>query len=360
MELLTMHASLRCDPNSEGDSSWVVTNLSENRSWRLSSAAVGVLLAFGGTVGRTAESVYAELNDRTGVSVDWLQEAIRKLRSARLIVAADDSGHQAVLNMEREWWSYGWRAAFDHHLATFDYPFLDYAGDGVARDRQRMKGYLEAEPYRRPQPKHEDATYADVLPPVREILDQLQASAVEVLLNRRVKAGSFDKETLLAVLAATFGYLTPPGGRSRATRTSPSGGARHPTEAYLIVLDVPDLAQGVYHVATERSELEKLRDVPDAATIDAMFPGFLMAGFPYRALVVLTALFERNAYRYREPRTYRTIFMDAGHLAATLELSAQSVGLRCFVHHGLDDALVERFLGLSGMEQGVVGGAALG
>jgi SagB-type dehydrogenase family enzyme len=360
MDRMVMHASLRCGPDAEHEGFWLVSNLSSNRTWRLDSAAVGVLLAFGGMSGRTANSVCTELSILTGVNAEWIEGAIRNLRAVGLVVLENDPEHQYISAMAREWGANGWRAAFDHHLATFDYPFLDYAGNGVARDRQRMKDYATIESYRRPRPNHPDGAQVYELPSVPEGLGRLQCSSSQALLGKTVKVGIFDRETIAALMATTFGYLTPPGRRGRTTRTSPSGGARHPIEAYLIAIDVADMAAGTYHVAAERGLLNRVGDLPEPSVLDAMFPGFLMATFPHRAMVVFTALFERNAYRYREPRTYRTIFMDAGHLSATLELAARSAGLRCFIHHGMADDEVERFLGLAALEQGVVGGAALG
>jgi SagB-type dehydrogenase family enzyme len=100
-------------------------------------------------------------------------------------------------------------------------------------------------------------------------------------------------------------------------RTSPSGGARHPTEGYLVVAGVPGLADGSYHFGTLDY---KLRRVPLAAAM----PTQLRRG---EATIVLTSYFWRNMYRYREPRTFRTVHMDVGHIVATLELAAAGLGL---------------------------------
>src|SRR5690348_12471974 len=94
LELLTMHASLRCDPDPDYDGYWLVTHLSRNRTWRLSSAAAGVLLAFSGSAGRTAESVSEKLHVRTGADSAWIAETIQRLQSAGLIVAETDAEHR--------------------------------------------------------------------------------------------------------------------------------------------------------------------------------------------------------------------------------------------------------------------------
>jgi hypothetical protein len=52
-------------------------------------------------------------------------------------------------------------------------------------------------------------------------------------------------------------------------------------------------------------------------------------------------------YRYREPRTFRTVFTDAGHLLGTFEMVASALGVRSFVHHALNDMEIERMLKIS-------------
>ena len=84
-----------------------------------------------------------------------------------------------------------------------------------------------------------------------------------------------------------------------------------------------------------------------------------MAPFTPQALVVVTAVFGRNMYRYREPRTFRTVFMDTGHLLGTFEMVASALGLQSFIHHAINEEAVERMLGLAALQEGVIGGAAV-
>ena len=47
--------------------------------------------------------------------------------------------------------------------------------------------------------------------------------------------------------------------RNLALKTSPSGGARHSIETYVVIRDVAGLPSGVYHYAPDRHALEKVR-----------------------------------------------------------------------------------------------------
>src|SRR5688572_2921518 len=62
------------------------------------------------------------------------------------------------------------------------------------------------------------------------------------------------------------------GGREIALKTSPSGGARHPVEAYVVVRRVRGLRAGVYHYEAGQHVLERLRGVPPVSRVAAYMP----------------------------------------------------------------------------------------
>jgi hypothetical protein len=87
--------------------------------------------------------------------------------------------------------------------------------------------------------------------------------------------------------------------------------------------------------------------------------GPFLAPFEPEAVLVITSVFTRNMYRYREPRTFRTVFLDAGHLIATADATAGSLGISTFFHHAVNDREVERELGISYLTEGVLAAIAL-
>jgi SagB-type dehydrogenase family enzyme len=123
----------------------------------------------------------------------------------------------------------------------------------------------------------------------------------------------------------------------------------------VVVRDVPGVEAGVYHVTMEPFGLRRLDDggPPDDEEIRRIFPETARRfSGDIRALVVITSFFERNMYRYREPRTFRTVHMDAGHIASTLRMSARAMGLSAGVYDRDAAADVERALGIQGMREG--------
>ena len=131
-------------------------------------------------------------------------------------------------------------------------------------------------------------------------------------------------------------------------KTSPSGGARHPLEAYVLVRRVAGLDSGVYHYAADVHQLERLASAGAAPAFDEVLP----TQWWYRdagALVLLTAVFERTRWRYEGPRAYRAVLIEAGHVCQTFCLTATWLGLAPFCSMALADSAIENMLGLDGV-----------
>jgi len=136
---------------------------------------------------------------------------------------------------------------------------------------------------------------------------------------------------------------------TRGFRAAPSAGALYPIETYAAVHNVTGLERGLYHYAPQAHALEQLRTGDTRGEM-------VVAGIGQQMLseasvcVVLTAIFQRTRWRYRE-RTYRYVLLEAGHIAQNVYLEATSMGLgACAIGAFLDDAL-NKLLGLDGNEE---------
>jgi SagB-type dehydrogenase family enzyme len=178
-----------------------------------------------------------------------------------------------------------------------------------------------------------------------------------VLLGRRTWRG-FGKapatlEALAQLLDLTWGvrfWGDAASGDPVAFKTSPSAGARHPIEAYLLALRVKGLARGLYHYVPDTKELEQLR--PGATPLQ--LEGYLAGQWPYRSaafVVFMTGVVARELWRYDHPRSFRTMLLDAGHLCQTFCLVATWLGLAPFCTAALADSRIERDLGLDGVSE---------
>ena len=178
---------------------------------------------------------------------------------------------------------------------------------------------------------------------------------------RRFGAGAVPLSDVATALALTLGvqhWVRTEFGRL-PLKTSPSGGARHPIEGYLYASRVDGLRAGLYHYAADRHRLERISTGDMTARVRLWMPYgdyFSRAAF----VVVLTAVLEREIWRYPYARAYRAALAEAGHVCQTFCLTATWLGLAPFCLMGLDDAAIEQDLGLDGVRETVVYAAGAG
>ena len=137
---------------------------------------------------------------------------------------------------------------------------------------------------------------------------------------------------------------------SVAVKTSPSGGAMHPVEAYLLARNVAGLGAGFYHYNAADHHLELLRrggTSRDIAKLLANQEWYGSAAF----VVFLTAVFARTRWKYDYARAYRAVLIEAGHLCQTFCLTATSLGLAPFCTMAFADSRIERALGIDGISE---------
>lgn len=185
------------------------------------------------------------------------------------------------------------------------------------------------------------------------------------LLDTRMTCRNFDTGTALPqgvfsrVLERVFGA------RARVDaapdfqvlkKTSPSGGALHPTEAWVIVQRVEGVRAGLYHYRPVEHALEALPWPGDAAALRALARA-AVAGQDYfadaHAMVVLAPRFGRNFWKYRDhAKAYRVVVLDVGHLSQTLQLAATEQGLGAFVTAAINEVDIEQAFGLDPRVEG--------
>jgi SagB-type dehydrogenase family enzyme len=142
-------------------------------------------------------------------------------------------------------------------------------------------------------------------------------------------------------------------------KTSPSGGARHPGEVYLMALRVDGLERGMYHYHARDNRLARLpaKVSPHmASAYCADQPWFAAAA----ALFIMTAVFARTMWKYGRARAYRVVLLETGHLCQTFCLTATRLGLAPFCTAALKDSLIEKDLGLDGITESVLYVAGVG
>jgi len=188
----------------------------------------------------------------------------------------------------------------------------------------------------------------------------------QILLARRTWR-QFSKEpiqlsqlgTLLGLTWGVQRWIEVPGLNSFALKTSPSGGALHPIEAYVLALRVSHLPRGLYHYAPDAHRLELLRSGATPTQLVSYLTGqwwFKSAG----AVVFMTAVFPRAQWKYQQPRAYRVVLAETGHFCQTFCLVATWLGLAPFCTMALADSRIEKDLGIDGISESVLYAAGVG
>lgn len=359
--IVSLNPAVRVTPPSDvtGDR-WVAENLLQRRRFVLSRPAAAALVAAARP--QAAEELAKRLADSPAHPrpADYWLDLIADLRERGLILdksAIDkDPDIDWLVDVRRRWSAYGWHEAAEYHLLSFDYPCVDYAeAVAILTDRDRMRGYQADE-------ADQDRVKLDYVErpgtPLPELEAGLIGTSARAVWQSDVPPAAVGPDALHRTLSAAFGitgYIIPKTDSAPLLRrSSPSGGGRNPTEGYVVVRDVEGVEPGWYHVTMKPFSLRRLEvPAPDDAALRRLFPNTAQRfPLPLRALVVLTTVFERNMYRYREPRTYRTVHMDAGHIGGTLRIAARALGLTAAVFYCDAATEIEDTLGLDGMAEG--------
>jgi SagB-type dehydrogenase family enzyme len=120
-------------------------------------------------------------------------------------------------------------------------------------------------------------------------------------------------------------------------RCNPSSGNLHPTEAYVVTVDIPGIEDGVYHYMSRDHTLEQ-RCHMNMAPGERLLP-------PDSILVGLTSVHWREAWKYGE-RAYRYCQHDAGHAIAAVRYAAATLGWQARLLISWSDADIGALLGI--------------
>lgn len=164
---------------------------------------------------------------------------------------------------------------------------------------------------------------------------------------------------LLSLVWGVTGYLHTGMFGKLLHKTSPSGGARHPGEVYVMALRVKGLKPGLYHYHPGGHYLKRI-----SANATRQKASLYCARQDHprnaAALFIMTAVFGRTMWKYVNPRAYRVVLLDAGHLCQTFCLVATWLGLAPFCTAALKDTLIETDLGIDGVRESVLYIAGVG
>lgn len=176
---------------------------------------------------------------------------------------------------------------------------------------------------------------------------------------RRYSEEALSLEELSYLLWLTQGVKKVDEKRHVVWRTVPSAGCRHPFETYLSINRVAGLESGLYRFVATQHKLvaldisdtfnEQLTDVClGQRQVATSAVTFIWAAVPYRTI-----------WRYSE-RSYRYLYLDAGHICQNLHLAAESINCGICAIGAYDDDAADALLEFQPPEMFVIYMASLG
>lgn len=320
-------------------------------------------------------------------AIDWIErstldarfgaDAVDALLAAGLLVAQSEAGDDGLADAAFR--AQGWHppAAVAHMAGRWH--AIDGPKGMAEQDLDSNEGLLRQ--HGPPPPRETSVATGDTT----ISLPRIERTAFDTLLDTRATCRNFDTAAsvplsifsqLLARVFGARGSGHPAPGFDVTKRTSPSGGALHPTDCFLIVRRVEGIAAGLYRYRVDGHALEPVlpRIAPpqpgDVGTraLDDMpprawraeelraFARIAVAGQEFFAdapvLCVLAPRFHRNFWKYRNhAKAYRVCVLDVGHLSQTLQLCATEAGLGPFVTGAINEVDIERAFGMTGYVQ---------
>lgn len=174
------------------------------------------------------------------------------------------------------------------------------------------------------------------------------------ILNRRsirdFSKKPLSKEQLSYLIWASTGIQRKE--RGFEYRTAPSAGALYPIETYVVINNVKNIAQGVYHYNIESNHLEEIKKGDYRSAIAEAALNQPMC-YHAAAVFIWTAIFNRSKCKYGQ-RAYRYIYLDAGHIAENLALSATSINLGTCQIAALYDDEVNQIIDIDGITESTI------
>ena len=247
-------------------------------------------------------------------------------------------------------WSEWNPAAGFFHLSTKDLPFeLD-----AAKEFRNLVRLVKSKPIPKPV-KHYPKTQHVPLP-APAFHSEFSRALTERRTWRKFSKKPVELSLLGNLLGLTWGvrkWVEIPKIGAVAVKTSPSGGALHPIEAYVLARNVSGLHSGIYHYSAADHRLELLRRGGSSRQItDYLANQFWYGGAAF--VVFMTAVFARTRWKYDYARAYRAVLIEAGHLCQTFCLTATWLGAAPFCTMAFADSKIEKALGVDGIAESVI------
>jgi SagB-type dehydrogenase family enzyme len=244
------------------------------------------------------ERTYLEITQRFystfSLDKDTIHQLLEELLERRIIVL---KGSELSIS--------GW-------IRNYNVDYLDYSKpSAMLNDKQKMNSYLDNENV----PSITENYPGDKIKlPLKDKRTSLDKAFSKNIYNK----GNYSQTEFFNFLYYSFGALREAKFHdcmSVLLKFYPSNGARHLFELYIYITDVSviDLPAGLYHYHCLKHELTYIEGLLD--------------DFPNENLILVTAIFERMQWRYRNSWSYRDVLFEIGHLNEHIHLVSRAYSI---------------------------------
>lgn len=169
---------------------------------------------------------------------------------------------------------------------------------------------------------------------------------------REFEEAEVDIKQLSNLLFYTFGYIhgeEEEYGEFRR-RSSPSGGCLQIIEPYITVFNVAGVEKGVYWYDPEKHCICKVSDDFTYQDLRDCLAGQFF-GNNCSFGVFFSANLEVLAWKYKTPRNYKVVFLEAGHFSQTSQLIAVTQSLNTWITGAFTESSIERLCKMDGIKK---------
>lgn len=292
-------------------------------------------------------------------------KAIANLMDVGVLATDVDQQLRKIAGRINGWDEKGWEEPFLFHFSTNTHPKLDYTDvSGFLEDVAQMRAKVAA--------GHPPANHKSYENRPRLRLNRPEYLSEDTVAGAcRDEVGGSDR-VQRPMSTAEFSWLTYYAFGQTGTRalpvtgqhvgkTSPSGGSRHPTEVYPVIFDVDGIQPGLYHYDVKSHSLDALEETPSLDFVKRCVVFHLdRPEFPIRVAYLLTTIFERSMFRYREPFSYRVVHHDLGHLMQTTAFLASAISRRSYRTYSVEFGEIDKLLRIDGFTESSMASIIIG
>jgi SagB-type dehydrogenase family enzyme len=286
------------------------------------------------------EDLRASASKDLGLDDDGFADLLTQLVEFGILVDAETRSQFDEL--VARWSAYGWRDAADFHVAYHNLTFLP-DNDGGETYRKLFSELLANPGTVGDQPEH----YAPKATrrALAVAIEPLDATlTLEEVLRRGMPVNKFvgpapDLESIMAGMTDAVAAQRVVGGSLGAhqQRSYPSGGARHPFEAYVVSKGIEGLPAGAYWFDPLTHELHPRDSAITAEAVDAACfgKGGVVSS---KVCIAITCRWLRHSWKYRYARSYRMILLELGHMIQAINLSMRARNVDIYQCPSINDS----------------------